>query len=185
MSLTQLERAVINIAGFLRREKIPYMIIGGIANLFWGEPRTTLDIDITIKVKDSDIPRFISKIKDRFPILVSEPKKFIEETRVLPVKVEGLTADFIFATLAYEERAISRAVFREIDRKKVRICSIEDLIIHKIISERPKDREDVRKILAKQKKIINRRYLDPKIRELSRSLDRPEIMRIYLEAIKK
>jgi hypothetical protein len=184
MSITEFEKTIINIAEFLKKEKIPYMIIGGVANLFWGEPRTTLDVDVTVKIKDENIPEFITKIREKFSILVSEPQKFIEKTRVLPVKVRDLTVDIIFATLPYEEKAISRAVIRKVARAEVSICSVEDLIIYKIISERPKDINDTKKILTKQKKIINRRYLTPKIRELSESLNRPGIMKLYLEPTK-
>ncbi len=185
MSITQLEKTIIDIAEFLKKQKIPYMIIGGIANLFWGEPRTTLDIDVTVKIKDENVPEFVNKIKGKFHVLVSEPEKFISKTRVLPVEAENLTIDIIFATLPYEERAIRRAVIRKVAKTKVNICSLEDLIVHKIISERPKDIEDVKKILSMQKKLINRRYLTPKIRELSRALNRPQIMKLYLGAIKK
>lgn len=185
MPITKFEKTIIDIAKFLKKEKVPYMIIGGIANLFWGEPRTTLDVDVTVKVKDEDMAKFITKIQKRFSILVSEPQKFIEKTRVLPVKVRNLTVDIIFATLPYEEKAISRAVIRKVAKAEVSICSVEDLIIHKIISERPKDTEDTKKILTRQKKIINRKYLTPKIRELSESLNRPGIMKLYLESIEK
>ena len=185
MPVTKLERTIIDIAKFLKKEKVPYMIIGGIANLFWGEPRTTLDVDVTVKVKNKNVSEFIAKIKKKFSILVPEPQKFIEKTRVLPIKVKELTVDIIFATLPYEEKAISRTVIRKVAKTEVSICSVEDLIIHKIISERPKDTEDTKKILTRQKKIINRKYLTPKIRELSESLNRPEIMKLYLEAIKK
>lgn len=44
MPITKFEKTIIDIAEFLKKEKVPYMIIGGIANLFWGEPRTTLDV---------------------------------------------------------------------------------------------------------------------------------------------
>jgi hypothetical protein len=184
MPVTQFEKAIIDITKFLRKKRIAYMIIGGVANLFWGEPRTTLDVDVTVNVEDKDVPKFITLIKNKFPILVSQPERFIKKTRVLPIKVRDLSVDIIFATLPYEKRAIKRAVARRIAKTKVNICSAEDLIIHKIISERPKDIEDAKKILIKQRKIINRRYLSPKIRELSKSLSRPEIMKIYSEVIK-
>lgn len=183
MLISRFEKSIVEIAEFFRGHKIPYMIIGGIANLFWGEPRTTLDIDVTVKIKDENIEGFIKKIGNKFDILVSNPEKFIGKTRVLPIKAGVLKVDIIFAVLPYEEEAIKRAVVRKIGNAKVKICSLEDLIIHKIISERPKDIEDVKKILAKQKNKIDRRYLDPKIQELSKALDNSEIMKIYLDVV--
>ena len=184
MAVTKLEKTIIDVARFLKKEKVPYMIIGGIANLFWGEPRTTLDVDVTVKVKDENISAFVAKVNKKFSILESEPQKFIEKTRVLPIKTRDLTVDIIFAALPYEEEAIGRAVVRKVANAKVSICAVEDLIIHKIISERPRDIEDVKKILTRQKRAINRKYLTPKIRELSESLNRPEIRKLYLEKMR-
>ncbi|MEP9411414.1 MAG: nucleotidyl transferase AbiEii/AbiGii toxin family protein [Candidatus Brocadia sp.] len=39
---------------FLTREGIPYVLIGGIALQWWGEPRFTRDVDIAILVNSGD-----------------------------------------------------------------------------------------------------------------------------------
>ncbi len=36
------------IQDFLERNGVPYMVIGGIGAMVWGEPRSTVDIDITV-----------------------------------------------------------------------------------------------------------------------------------------
>ena len=41
------ERALTDLARLLDRLEVPYMIIGGMANAVWGEPRATVDIDAT------------------------------------------------------------------------------------------------------------------------------------------
>lgn len=40
------EAALVDLAGFLDQAKIPYMVIGGFANLRWGRPRLTQDLEI-------------------------------------------------------------------------------------------------------------------------------------------
>ncbi len=40
--LEALRRAV----QFLEREKIPFVVVGGLANAVWGEPRATRDVDL-------------------------------------------------------------------------------------------------------------------------------------------
>lgn len=42
MLISRFEKSIVEISRFFHDHKIPYMIIGGIANLFWGEPRTNL-----------------------------------------------------------------------------------------------------------------------------------------------
>jgi len=44
--MNKLEDALKDIQNFLKVRGVPYMIIGGIGNLVWGEPRMTVDIDI-------------------------------------------------------------------------------------------------------------------------------------------
>jgi hypothetical protein len=46
--MTALERAVVDIAAALESLRIEYRIIGGIANAILGEPRATIDVDVTV-----------------------------------------------------------------------------------------------------------------------------------------
>ena len=47
----QLEDALQSVVSVLEEQGLPYMLIGGMANLVWGEARTTQDIDITVQVE--------------------------------------------------------------------------------------------------------------------------------------
>src|SRR6266545_2094552 len=51
-SMTLLDRAVHEISSVLESLHIPYMVIGGIANAIWGEPRATVDVDVTVSVSE-------------------------------------------------------------------------------------------------------------------------------------
>jgi hypothetical protein len=59
----------------------------------------------------------------------------------------------------------------------VSVCRPEDLVIHKIISDRPKDREDVRSIIHLQAAHLDRRYLRQAVRNLAQALDQPELLK--------
>ena len=153
------------------------MVIGGLASAVWGNPRATLDIDVTIWVVDEHIQRNISILEKKFACMVEDPISFVSETRVLPVKtIENLRIDIIFGKLPFEKKAIDRAVEVEVGDTSVMFCTAEDLILFKIISERPKDKEDVRNILRFQNKKLDFEYLEPRITELSDLLDRPDIL---------
>ena len=49
--MTQLERALVEITTILDELRIPYMLIGGLAVSLWGEPRATLDVDLSLWVE--------------------------------------------------------------------------------------------------------------------------------------
>ncbi len=70
--MTSLERALVRLALTLSANDIPYMIIGGMANVVWGEPRATLDIDATVWVDDEEIGQTVSLLAKVFRPLVSD-----------------------------------------------------------------------------------------------------------------
>lgn len=180
--MNALEHSLKQITGFLKRQRIPYMIIGGIANMFWGRVRLTQDLDITILCKEEGIPALIKKISNDFKLLPENPFSFLQQTRVLPAMTDdGIRLDLIFARLPYEEMAIRRAKTVKFGNLSVKVCTAEDLILHKIISERSLDIEDVRWIINCQNDRLEREYLEPLVQELSRLLERPEIWQTYIK----
>ena len=174
--MTTLERAIGSLVRFLEERRIPYMLIGGIANLVWGEPRATLDVDASIMVEETAWPALIKDLRHAFRIIPPSPLKFLKELHVLPIETQdGTRIDLVWATLPYEHKAIARATMEDIAGHRARVCRPEDLIIHKIISERPKDREDVRAIVRQQGPRLDRRYLTHMVHTLATALDRPDL----------
>lgn len=173
---TELEAALLEICRTIHESGLPYAVVGGLATAVWGEPRATLDVDVTVWAEESEIPPLLDQLKEQFTILVPDPSDFIAQTRVLPLQSTGkVRIDLIFGLLPFEEAATSRAVGVEVAGEQVRFCTAEDLILMKIVSERPRDLEDVRSVILRQRS-LDFEYLEPRIRELSELLERPEIL---------
>jgi len=139
----------------LDKKGIPYMVIGGQAVLVYGEPRLTRDIDITLGVSAEQVnvlQDIVSKAGLR-PLV--DPEVFTPKTMVLPCHdpETGIRVDFIFSFTPYEEQAMNRVTLLDIGQARVRFVSLEDLIIHKLVSGRPRDLEDVRSMMLKNKKM--------------------------------
>ncbi len=178
--MSSLEKALRSLSTYLEERALAYMVIGGVANLAWGMPRSTFDIDVTVWVPAGTEPALIAGLCATFTALPAEPEKFALETRVLPLEVEGFRVDLILGQLPYEEQAIRRARLMDMGGGvRVRMCSPEDLIVHKILSERPQDLEDVRGIVRAQEKTLDRAYLDPLVHGLAVDLARPAIEKFY------
>ncbi len=60
------EQAVVDIAKFLARLRVPYMIIGGIANAVWGLPRSTVDVDCTVWVEEEGVEDFVRQVSENY-----------------------------------------------------------------------------------------------------------------------
>ncbi len=185
--MNKLEGALKEVQDFLKKKGVQYMIIGGIGNLVWGEPRLTVDIDITVQVSDVKERDFIKEVGSRFRILVDNPEDFVKKTRVLPVELsENVKGDIIFAGLDYEKKAIERAVEVEISKNnRVRVCTAEDLIIHKALSEREKDWQDIEGILLRRGHLLDKKYILSWLSQFVSALDKPGIQKRFEELWKK
>ncbi len=49
---------------YLNSKNIDYVIVGGFAVLFYGNPRTTMDIDYVIRLEDENIPVLVKFLKE-------------------------------------------------------------------------------------------------------------------------
>ncbi len=174
--MTAQEETLARLVQVLDTLNAPYMIIGGIANIVWGEPRATLDIDVTVWIEDAAIEGFINGLGEKLRVLVERPAAFVHETRVLPVESPaGVRIDVVFGLLPFEREAIDRAVAVDIGNVRVRVCTAEDLILMKIVSDRERDLTDARSIAQRRFQQLDREYLEPRIRELALLLERPDI----------
>jgi hypothetical protein len=62
------------VIGVLERLGIPYMVVGGFAAIFYGEPRLTIDVDIVVDMKPEHIEPFVTA----FPI----PDYYVSEESI-------------------------------------------------------------------------------------------------------
>lgn len=174
-----LETALCALVRFLDSEKVPYMVIGAMAGLVWGLQRATFDVDLTLWAQARE-KELAEKLSAAFQCRAPTPVDFLADTGVLPLLVQGVEADIVFGRLPFEEKAIQRARSIKLGGRQIRVCGPEDLIVHKIISERPKDREDIRQLIAAAGKNLDRPYLDPIVKSLAQELARPRLWQEYL-----
>jgi hypothetical protein len=179
--MSELDHALTTLSSWLKENGIPHMVIGGFAVTVWGEPRFTRDLDVTVSVPVDRFAETIDRISKRFASLAGDPVKFVTETRVLPVMVESVPVDLIFAALPYEEDAIARARPIALMDGTVPICSPEDLILHKIVSPRPRDHEDIEGVFRYRHSELDYGYLDPRVEELADALSDRNMLDWYRE----
>jgi hypothetical protein len=175
--MTPLDQAVHDITRALESLRIAYAVVGGIANAVWGEPRATIDVDVTVAVDEDDLPTTVPAIARSFGVPVPDPVAFVQQTRVLPLDTaDGVRIDVIFALLPFELDAIRRAREVTIATRTVRVVTPEDLILMKIISERPRDVADAEAIVRRRIGDLDLAYLEPRITELAAALESDAIL---------
>jgi hypothetical protein len=175
--MTALERAVVEVASALESMKIDYIVVGGIANAVWGEARATIDVDVTVVVENPDIASAVAMLTRSFKSAIPDPEAFVRRTRVLPLDTsDGIRIDIIFALMSFERDAVERGATVMFGERPVRVVTPEDLLLMKIISDRPRDLADAEALTRRCLDTLDRSYLEPRMREFAESLERPEIL---------
>lgn len=181
------EEILSRIGSSLSRHGIPYMVIGGQAVLLYGEPRLTIDIDITLGINTDQADQILSLTHElSLKPIPEDIKTFIQQTMVLPAMDEptGIRVDFIFSSTLYETEAIKRAKKIIIMEQEVCFASPEDLIIHKIFAGRPRDLEDVRIIILKNPG-IDIQYIRKWLKEFNASAEEGDFLKTFEQMLKK
>jgi hypothetical protein len=144
-------QALAEIRTFLVQHDIRHVVIGGIANAIWGRPRGTLDADLKVLLGELGIQAFVELIGAAFRFRVPDPVPFVRRTYVAPILASNdVGLDLALGFLPYEVETVERAILVQYHGVAFSVCTAEDLIIHKAISERPKDWADIEGILARQ-----------------------------------
>ena len=175
---TLLHQAVRYVVKFLEAHNIPFVIIGGLAVSVWGEPRATKDIDVKVFLGDKSGKRLRELVAQEFDG-VKQPIPLIITART----PQGVPVDFLIAIPGYEQQILSRARFVDWQGLKLPFCSPEDLIIQKIVADRPRDWEDVESILVEQRGKLDQTYIRNWLAQFAEVLERPNWLTRYEELL--
>ena len=178
--VADLDAIVAEVAHALNKAGVRYMVIGGVANAVWGRPRATTDIDIVIGIGAGQTPKILKALGKQIARKPDDPQDFVHATGIFPFDHRsGVRVEIIFGTLPFAIEGIERAVEIHVCGVPVRFCTPEDLFLHKIASDRERDRTDVEGIVRLRKASLDREYLEPRVRELAFILEKPEIEARY------
>lgn len=156
-----------------------FCFIGGLAVQRWGEPRETVDVDLTLLTGFHDEARFAEALVARFEPRVPEPVAFALANRVLLLRApSGVGLDIAFGGLPFEHDVVHRSTFFTFPPEiPLRTCSAEDLVVLKAFADRPKDWVDVEGILIRQAGQLDWDYVVAQLTPLAELKESPDILR--------
>jgi hypothetical protein len=152
-------------------------VIGGLAVQRWGEPRVTLDVDLTVMAGFGSEGRFLDALLAAYPARIEDAAEFARRHRVLLLRtLDGVGIDVSLGALPFEERVVSRAtLFSFGPGLDIRTCSAEDLVVLKLFASRPLDIRDAEGVATRQKGRLDWRYIEEQLRPLAELKDEPAI----------
>lgn len=152
---------------FLDGSGVRYLVIGGLAVVAVGEPRTTADADAIAYLTPKQAESLIMKGKGAgFDVEPKAEMKRLKATGTLRFRRGRFQLDLILASLPFEEEAYRRSQAKEIFGRKLRFPTPEDLILFKVLSGRDKDLLDAQGVVRRHSKRLDRGYLETTLRPI-------------------
>jgi hypothetical protein len=155
-----------------------FCFIGGLAVQRWGEPRETIDVDLTLLTGFTDESAFVSTLLESFTPRIADAAAFARVNRVLLLRADsGVGLDIALGGLPFEESAVARSsLFTFPPDVPIRTCSAEDLVVFKAFADRPKDWVDVEGIIIRQSSIMDWDYVRTQLAQLAALKEAPELV---------
>ncbi len=154
---------------FLNEEKEVYVVVGGLAVLFYGVPRTTMDIDIIIPMDVGETRRFAEFLNENdFFADEEDIKTAFEEkshatiedkTSMVRLDIKGVYSENDRITLERRSK-VSLAGFEFF------VASPEDTIANKLLFGSEQDVKDAEGIYARQFENLDMAYLEKRCKKL-------------------
>jgi hypothetical protein len=174
----ELIRAASDLQALCEAEGFRFCFIGGLAVQRWGEPRETVDVDMTLLTGFGGEEPFIQTLLQQYAGRVDDPAEFARINRVLLLRApSGVGIDVALGALPFEESVVSRSsLFSFPGPVPLRTCSAEDLIVLKAFASRPRDWVDIEGIIVRQTGKLDWEYIDRELRPLAELKGAPEIL---------
>lgn len=155
-----------------------FCFIGGLALQRWGEPRETVDVDLTLLTGFGGEEQFIQILLQHFEGRIPDTAQFARERRVLLLRsAKGVGLDVALAALPFEELLVQRSsLFDYPPGIALRTCSAEDLIVLKAFAGRTQDWADVERIIVRQTGKLDWTYIREQLGPLAELKGAPEIL---------
>lgn len=162
---------------FMTSQRWQFCVIGGLAVQVWGEPRTTLAVDITLLTGWGTEAPYVDRLLAQFDSRLEDAREFALARRILLLRASnGVPVDVALGALPMEETMVARAQPVAVTASiSLPVCSAEDLFIMKAFAGRTRDWLDAESIAVRQEK-LDHDYIITTLRTLAEAKESPEII---------
>lgn len=154
----------------------PWMVIGGVAVVARGVARLTDDVDATVAGAEFELEAaLIALSRHGFVPRIEDAVSFARQNQVLLLRHEpdGTPLDLSLAWLPFELEALERAERMDLGGVDAPVATIDDLLVYKAIAWRPRDRDDIERLLATGHAVDIQR-VQAVVEQLAAALEDPE-----------
>jgi hypothetical protein len=134
-----------------------YAIVGAVARNAWAPPRATTDLDVAIAAEPAAVAAAEGSLRELGYAPVRRHQ--VESDDALPDLIVFRSArslprqvDLLVAKTDFEAAVLARAVAVQVSGHRVLVASPEDLVVYKLLADRPRDREDAEAVILTQER---------------------------------
>ena len=159
----------VEVTQLLDRLNIPYVIGGSVASSFFGEPRSTVDVDIAVSMDLAALEPLVSELQPVFYVPESEARRAVAESDSFNVLHSGLSLKvdlFVLGDNLLDRNQLARRVAIDLPTEpvvSVYVTSPEDQVVRKLDWHRQShsDRQwrDVVSILRLNSSTLDHKYI--------------------------
>lgn len=157
------------VCGFLNENEIEYVVVGGIAVMYHGVPRTTTGIDLIVTMKTAEMGPFVAFLSShgfhaRLEDLTAALKEgshctFFYGRSLLRLDIQGVVSEF-------DRMTLERAVKVNHLGTAVRLATAEDTLVNKVLFQGEQDLRDALGIYVRNKDKLDFPYIESTCRLL-------------------
>lgn len=164
-----------------------WYLFGAQAALLYGVARFTADVDVTVHLRGKDPKALVEALSVAGFQMRVFGDDFIERTRVLPAlhTATGIPVDIVLAGPGIEELFLERAEAHDLEGVRVPVARAEDILVMKVLADRPKDIEDVVAILAAHPNNLDLGLVRSTLGLLEEALGQSDLLPVLERAIER
>lgn len=170
-TLTPIENLISVISSYCESRKIKYVIVGGIAVLFWGRTRTTHDVDIILEHDKLDLDDFVEYLNKNNVLCSKEDIKAAfdskEHSNTIFYEKTTFRLDIKGIYGKPELESINERYKQKWKGMTLYIDDVHNLIINKLRFGSQQDQEDALAVLIRNIEKINKEKLVMKAKAMN------------------
>ena len=156
------EDVLLDIVSICEHEPFTYAVMGGLAVRVHGIPRPTYDVDFQLTVDEDQLTRFVSLVEKRnYSIGEQYVAGWRDRVGGMPlIKLKtymadghSIDVDIFISETPFQISIMNRRVRLELEGKTMWFVSAEDLVLLKLLANRPRDVGDISDILFVQSEL--------------------------------
>ena len=159
MKQKTVEQVLLDMVGVCEEGDFTYAVMGGLAVRVHGIPRPTYDVDFQLTVDEEQLSRFVALVEHRdYTIADQYVAGWRDRVGGMPlIKLKtymadghSIDVDIFISETSFQFSTMKRRVRLEFEGQSMWFVSAEDLILLKLLANRPRDIGDITDILFMQ-----------------------------------